>query len=284
MALSVGSGLHRVIVLLLAGLLIGAGVTLLRRLPISGGSRGLRGAVAARRTAAVVRRASRAAMLSIVTVGMGVSLGREAAPQLAGAATASSLSQWAQLPQWQRRLLVASGAGAGFAAVYNVPAGRGAVRARGAAGDGGAAAGAAGAGGVGDRHRGRLDHARDRRTPTTCRPTSCTRRRWCGRVLVGPLIGVAAVGWVRLIGSCQHAAARTAAGRFVAPLVVFGLLGRGLDQIPAAAGQRQGDRPAGGAGRVSSLGLFAVRCWRSSRWPPPAVWAPARRAGCSRPP
>ena len=30
---------------------------------------------------------------------------------------------WAQLPTWQRRLLVASGAGAGFAAVYNVPLG-----------------------------------------------------------------------------------------------------------------------------------------------------------------
>ena len=27
-----------------------------------------------------------------------------------------------ELPHWQRRLLVASGAGAGFAAVYNVPA------------------------------------------------------------------------------------------------------------------------------------------------------------------
>ena len=62
-------------------------------------------------------------MLSIVTVGLGVSLGREAAPQLAGASAASWLSEWARLPVWQRRLLVASGAGAGFAAVYNVPLG-----------------------------------------------------------------------------------------------------------------------------------------------------------------
>jgi chloride channel protein, CIC family len=62
-------------------------------------------------------------VLSIVTVAMGVSLGREAAPQLAGAATASKLADWAKLPVWQRRLLVASGAGAGFAAVYNVPLG-----------------------------------------------------------------------------------------------------------------------------------------------------------------
>ena len=60
---------------------------------------------------------------SIVIVGLGASLGREAAPQQVGAAVASSLSDWARLPVWQRRLLVASGAGAGMAAVYNVPLG-----------------------------------------------------------------------------------------------------------------------------------------------------------------
>lgn len=62
-------------------------------------------------------------VLSIVTVGMGVSLGREGAPQLFGAAFASHFSDWAKLPLWQRRLLVAAGAGAGFSAVYNVPLG-----------------------------------------------------------------------------------------------------------------------------------------------------------------
>jgi CIC family chloride channel protein len=63
------------------------------------------------------------AVLSIVVVGMGASLGREAAPQLTGAAVATALSESAKLPAWQRRLLVASGAGAGMAAVYNVPLG-----------------------------------------------------------------------------------------------------------------------------------------------------------------
>ena len=62
-------------------------------------------------------------VLSIVIVGMGVSLGREGAPQLFGAAFASRWSDWARLPLWQRRLLVAAGAGAGFSAVYNVPLG-----------------------------------------------------------------------------------------------------------------------------------------------------------------
>ena len=60
---------------------------------------------------------------SIVIVALGASLGREAAPQQAGAAVASALSDWAKLPDWQRRLLVACGAGAGMAAVYNVPLG-----------------------------------------------------------------------------------------------------------------------------------------------------------------
>ncbi len=60
---------------------------------------------------------------SIAVVGLGASLGREAAPQRTGAAVASALSDWAKLPHWQRRLLVACGAGAGMAAVYNVPLG-----------------------------------------------------------------------------------------------------------------------------------------------------------------
>jgi chloride channel protein, CIC family len=63
------------------------------------------------------------ALLSIVTVGMGASLGREGAPQLAGAAAASAAADRVGVPEWQRRLLVACGTGAGMAAVYNVPLG-----------------------------------------------------------------------------------------------------------------------------------------------------------------
>ena len=96
------------------------------------------------------------AVESIVIVGLGASLGREAAPQQVGAAVASWLSDWAHLPVWQRRLLVASGAGAGMAAVYNVPAGWRAVRAGGAARHPQPAARAAGAGDEPDRHRGRV--------------------------------------------------------------------------------------------------------------------------------
>jgi chloride channel protein, CIC family len=63
------------------------------------------------------------AIQSIVVVGMGASLGREAAPKQIGALVASILGQWAEIPRSQRRLLVACGAGAGMATVYNVPFG-----------------------------------------------------------------------------------------------------------------------------------------------------------------
>jgi CIC family chloride channel protein len=62
-------------------------------------------------------------VLSIVAVGLGMSLGREAAVKQAGGAVASGLSGWAKLPAPHRRVLVACGIGAGMAAAYNVPFG-----------------------------------------------------------------------------------------------------------------------------------------------------------------
>jgi H+/Cl- antiporter ClcA len=59
--------------------------------------------------------------LSEVTVGMGASLGREGAPQHTGAAAGDFLARNFGLPAHQRTLLIACGAGAGLAAVYNVP-------------------------------------------------------------------------------------------------------------------------------------------------------------------
>lgn len=62
-------------------------------------------------------------VLSVIIVGMGASLGREAAPKLSGAAIANALASWGSLSSIERRLLVACGAGAGIGAVYNVPFG-----------------------------------------------------------------------------------------------------------------------------------------------------------------
>jgi H+/Cl- antiporter ClcA len=63
------------------------------------------------------------ALLSILIVGMGASLGREGAPKQTGAVIANALSDQGHLSESERKLLVACGAGAGMAAAYGVPLG-----------------------------------------------------------------------------------------------------------------------------------------------------------------
>jgi H+/Cl- antiporter ClcA len=62
-------------------------------------------------------------LLQIVTVGLGSPLGREVAPRELGALFATQLSERAGLSPQYRRIMIACGAGAGLAAVYNVPLG-----------------------------------------------------------------------------------------------------------------------------------------------------------------
>lgn len=63
------------------------------------------------------------AALSVIIVGMGVSLGREGAPKQAGAVFANFFSDLGKLSDEQRKLLVACAAGAGMASAYGVPLG-----------------------------------------------------------------------------------------------------------------------------------------------------------------
>jgi H+/Cl- antiporter ClcA len=63
------------------------------------------------------------AILQMVTVGLGSPLGREVAPREVGAALATKLSARANLTPEFTRIMIACGAGAGLAAVYNVPLG-----------------------------------------------------------------------------------------------------------------------------------------------------------------
>jgi CIC family chloride channel protein len=113
---------RHMLVLLGAGAVTGAGQILLRRLSSGNGID---------TTAAIWFHAGRmpalrtlgSALLSVVIVGMGVSLGREGAPKQAGAVMANFFSDRARLSDEQRRLLVACGAGAGMAAAYGVPLG-----------------------------------------------------------------------------------------------------------------------------------------------------------------
>jgi chloride channel protein, CIC family len=113
---------RHVALLLAAGLVTGLGQWLLTRLTTGNGIE---------ITAAIWFQAGRlpalrtlgSAVLSIVIVGMGAPLGREGAPKQFGAVFGNLASDLQRLPDEQRRLMVAIGAGAGMAAVYSVPLG-----------------------------------------------------------------------------------------------------------------------------------------------------------------
>jgi chloride channel protein, CIC family len=120
-AASAGAWRH-IVVLVGAGLLTGAGKIVLHRLT---GGNGIDITEAISRFAGRLPawRTLGSALLSIVLVGMGASLGREGAPKQVGAVIANSLSDRAHLSHEQRKLLVACGTGAGMAAAYGVPLG-----------------------------------------------------------------------------------------------------------------------------------------------------------------
>jgi len=111
-----------VIVLCGAGLVTGIGQLLLVRLA-SGNGIDITAAIWFRAGRLPTLRTLCTAVLSIVIVGMGASLGREGAPKQAGAVIGNLLSDRVRLSDDARRLLVASGAGAGMAAAYGVPLG-----------------------------------------------------------------------------------------------------------------------------------------------------------------
>ncbi len=240
--------------LALAALLVGAGAILLGRLRASGGAEVSEAVWVGGGRLALVPSVARG-VLSIVTVGLGVSLGREGAPQLAGAATASRLADWAQLPVWQRRLLVASGAGAGFAAIYNVPLG-GALFAL-------------------EVLLGTI--ALPLVLPALATSVIATAVAWITlgtastyrlpayqvhltevvwAVLAGPVIGVVAIGWVRLIAIASGLRPRSW-GRIAAPLAVFIALAAVSLRYPQLLGNGKGVVQLEALGSLS-FGLLCV--------------------------
>lgn len=216
------SDVRRVLVLLVAGVIAGVGGLMVRRVSGSGAGE-ISDALWLSGARLPFWRSQARGLLSIVIVAMGASLGREAAPQLAGAASASSLCDFAGLPAHQRRLLVACGAGAGMAAVYNVPLG-GALFA--------------------------LEVLLGTLTlplvlPALATSLIATAVAWIAlgdrpiyqvaeyklvgtqlawAALIGPLAGLAAVAWVRAIAAINNHKP-TGRGRVIAPIVVFTALG-----------------------------------------------------------
>ncbi len=113
---------HHLGILLGAGVLTGIGQVVLRKLS-SANSIDITEAITNFAGRLPPLRTLGSAMLSVVVVGMGASLGREGAPKQAGAVIANAMSDGCSLSDEQRRLLVACGAGAGMAAAYGVPLG-----------------------------------------------------------------------------------------------------------------------------------------------------------------
>jgi CIC family chloride channel protein len=116
------SGARRVTVLCIAGAFGGPAWYLLRR--CTAGQRSeVDDAVWNGDGSLSVLRSAGTSVISEIVVGLGASLGREAAPKLMGGVSGSVVAGWTGLSPAQRRLLVACGAGAGLAAVYDVPLG-----------------------------------------------------------------------------------------------------------------------------------------------------------------
>jgi len=109
-------------VLLAAGAVTGLGQMILRQLS-SGNGIDTTAAIWFHAGRVPALRTLGSAVLSVVIVGMGTSLGREGAPKQAGAVMANVFADRWRLSDEQRRLLVACGAGAGMSAAYGVPVG-----------------------------------------------------------------------------------------------------------------------------------------------------------------
>ncbi len=116
------SGPHRVAILLAAGVLAGAVLITAQHL-FGKGSPNLPEAVRKHHGELPQRATATSAILSIIVVGMGAAIGREASLKEAGGLVGTKLADFARLTPAQRQLLVACGIGAGMAAAYNVPFG-----------------------------------------------------------------------------------------------------------------------------------------------------------------
>lgn len=113
---------RRVLVLLCAGMVVIVGQLVLKHLA-SGNGIDTTVAIWFHAGRLPMVRTLGSALLSITGVGMGVSLGREGAPQQFGAVLANFFCDKLRLSDEERRLIVACGAGAGMGSAYGVSLG-----------------------------------------------------------------------------------------------------------------------------------------------------------------
>ncbi len=254
------SDTRRLVVLLIAGAFGGISWFLLRRCT-RGEKSELDDVVWGDGARLSFRRSLGTSVISEIVIGMGASMGREAAPKLMGGACAGILAGWARLSPAQRRLLMACGGGAGLAAVYNVPLGGALFTAEVMMGSislpivlpalacSGIAAVTA------------WLYLPSRATYLDVPGYHVTLPLLAWALLAGPLIGVIASGYIRLIGWVSH---HQASGRWVliAPAAAFGvlaLIGFACPQLFGNGKDMAHDAFLGSGGLVLLLALFALK-------------------------
>jgi CIC family chloride channel protein len=251
---SIAPPLRHIAVLVSAGLLTMVGQLLLVRLS-SGNGIDIIEAISFRAGKLPKRRTLGSALLSVLLVAMGTSLGREGAPKQVAAVVANALSDRFDLSDERRRLLVACGAGAGMAGAYGVPLGgalfalevmRGSLSLRMVLPALVASLVAAAVSWLG------LPDAATYQIPSFESSTSVLV--WS--LLVGPIAGVASVGYVRLIALADRDKP-TGWKRLVAPVVALGLLGAVSIPLPQVLGNGKDVAQAAFKGELG-IGLALV--------------------------
>jgi CIC family chloride channel protein len=254
------SDLRRIASLLTAGVVGGVGWFLLRRYT-AGQKAEIDDAIWNGDGSLSFGRSLGTSLLSELVIGMGASIGREAGPKLMGGVSASVLSRWAHLSGGQRRLLVACGGGAGLAAVYNVPLAGALFTAEVMVGSlalpvvlpalacSGIATAVA------------WIYLPDHATYLGIPSYRLTAPLLVWALLAGPVVGVAAAGYIRLVGWVAY---YRITGRRVlaAPVLAFGVLGLIGFAYPQLYGNGRDialDAFTGAAGFSVLLALFVLK-------------------------
>ncbi len=262
---------RRLVVLLLAGLVAGGGWWMLRRRTTL---RSVGDAIADPSQRLPILSTTLDGCLQVVVVGLGASLGREGAPRQIAAAAADRLGHLARLDPARRRTLIAAGAGAGLAAVYNVPIGGSLF----------AVEVLLGAFTLATVVPAAVCSAIAVVTSWLVLPRHATYQipplHLSGSVLVfalliGPITGLAAVGFDTVITAARAAAPRTGWRLLIAALVSFGALGAAAIAYPQLLGNGKGPTELALTG---SIGLGSAAILTALK---PAATAACLRGGAS---
>ena len=253
------SGLRRVLSLLIAGVFGGVAWYLLRR--FTKGTTEVDDAIWNGTGELSFWRSLGTSAISEIVIGMGASIGREAAPKLMGGVSGSVIARWVRLSPAQRRLLVSCGAGSGLAAVYNVPIGGALFTAEVLVGS----------------------IALPVILPAlACSAVATQTARWylpnhatyigiphyqssAGLVvwalLLGPLVGLFAAGYIRVIGWVSHHRAKGPALLAAMPVAfgVLGLLGIAYPELFGNGKAIVGESFIGDGGITLLLALFLLK-------------------------